>query len=334
MAVSPISRTSRNTSNAALAVVVAIPAFIFQWAFLHRCPDGSSKQEDSWRWSRVCEWGRNSPLGLVNAIFFLNVSVLFWVVSLVQESTWLIDPYWTIIPVMIGYFFRTHPRAESDPWRSRAVMSLLWVWSIRLTHSYFRRENWQWGEREDWRFSQLRKQHSKHWWWMSFFAAYLSQQIFLVGICLPLYAVHSKQTPWNTWDTIACFLCATGIVLAYFADTQLHMFMSKNQNLRDLGAPPIPVLQEGVWRYSRHPNYVGEQLWWWGLALFAWNLQQGWMAAGAAVNSACLAYVTVLVERKMLEKSSRASTYRRYQETTSVWIPWIKFNAADRKSVV
>lgn len=227
MAVSPISRTSRNTSNAALAVVVAIPAFIFQWAFLHRCPDGSSKQEDSWRWSRVCEWGRNSPLGLVNAIFFLNVSVLFWVVSLVQESTWLIDPYWTIIPVMIGYFFRTHPRAESDPWRSRAVMSLLWVWSIRLTHSYFRRENWQWGEREDWRFSQLRKQHSKHWWWMSFFAAYLSQQIFLVGICLPLYAVHSKQTPWNTWDTIACFLCATGIVLAYFADTQLHMFMSK-----------------------------------------------------------------------------------------------------------
>lgn len=155
-------------------------------------------------------------------------------------------------------------------------------------------------------------------------------QIFLVGICLPLYAVHSKQTPWNTWDTIACFLCATGIVLAYFADTQLHMFMSKNQNLRDLGAPPIPVLQEGVWRYSRHPNYVGEQLWWWGLALFAWNLQQGWMAAGAAVNSACLAYVTVLVERKMLEKSSRASTYRRYQETTSVWIPWIKFNAAKK----
>ena len=89
----------------------------------------------------------------------------------------LIDPYWTIIPVMIGYFYGTHPRASSDVWRSRTVMSLLWVWSIRLTYSYFRRENWQWGEREDWRFSQLRAQHPRHWWWMSFFAAYVSQQV-------------------------------------------------------------------------------------------------------------------------------------------------------------
>lgn len=157
---------------------------------------------------------------------------------------------------------------------------------------------------------------------------YLALQIFLVGICLPLYAVNSNQMPWNTWDAVAAILCGAGIVTAYFADTQLHVFMSKNQYLTDLGAPPIPVLQEGVWKYSRHPNYVGEQLWWWGLAVFAWNLQQGWMVAGTAVNSACLAYVTVLVERKMLEKPSRAAAYRRYQETTSVWIPWIKFPSA------
>jgi len=255
---------------------------------------------------------------------------LFWSISLVQGSTWLIDPYWTITPVMMGYFYGTHPRAKSDLWRWRAVMSLLWLWSIRLTHSYFRRENWQWGEREDWRFAQLRKQHPRHWWWMSFFAVYISQQIFLVGICLPLYAISSNLAPWNIWDSVASSLCGAGILLAHLADTQLYVFMSQNQTLRDLGAPPIPVLQAGVWKYSRHPNYVGEQLWWWGLALFAWNLQQGWMVAGALVNSACLAYVTVLVERKMMEKSSRASVYRRYQQTTSVWIPWFKFQPSKK----
>lgn len=330
MVVQEKSRRCCNIANAALVVVVAIPALIFHFAFLYHCPGEAQHEEKSNAklWSGVCGWGREHPLGLVNVVFFLNVDVLFWFISLAQGSTWLIDPYWTIIPVMIGCFYGTHPQARSDVWRTRAIMSLLWVWSIRLTYSYFRREDWQWGEREDWRFSQLRTQHPRHWWWMSFFAVYVSQQIFLVGICLPLYAVNSNQMPWNTWDAVAAILCGAGIVTAYFADTQLHVFMSKNQYLTDLGAPPIPVLQEGVWKYSRHPNYVGEQLWWWGLAVFAWNLQQGWMVAGTAVNSACLAYVTVLVERKMLEKPSRAAAYRRYQETTSVWIPWIKFPSA------
>lgn len=151
-----------------------------------------------------------------------------------------------------------------------------------------------------------------------------------MGICLPLYAIFSTSTPWNHYDTLASLLALSGITLAYFADTQLHTFMSQNQILSDLGAPPIPVLSQGVWHYSRHPNYVGEQLWWWGLALFAWNVNQGWMVAGALVNSACLGYVTVLVERKMVAKGSRASAYRRYQETTSVWIPCWFFTFTSR----
>lgn len=110
-----------------------------------------------------------------------NCNTFFWRnYYFLCDRSWvlqLIDPYWTIIPVMMGYFYGTRPGAESDVWRSRAVMSLLWLWSIRLTHSYFRRENWQWGEREDWRFAQLRSQHSRHWWWMSFFAVYVSQQV-------------------------------------------------------------------------------------------------------------------------------------------------------------
>jgi len=229
-----------------------------------------------------------------------------------------------VIPVMLVHFYASHPLAAKDAARSAVVIALTWVWSVRLTHNYFRRERWEWGEREDWRFSSMRVEYGKHWWWVSFFAVFVSQQIFLMGICLPMNAVHSSDKPWNIWDSVATIVCITGVIVAYFADTQLHNFMQRNEAFKQLGEPLVPNLNEGLWRYSRHPNYFGEQLWWWGLCIFAWNVGQGWTAIGSLVNSLCLVYVTVLVERRMLEQEHRAEAYKQYQKTTSVWIPWFK----------
>ncbi|KAK6115720.1 hypothetical protein DH2020_007989 [Rehmannia glutinosa] len=202
------------------------------------------------------------------------------------------------------HYFATHPLAELNAWRSRLVILLTWIWSVRLTHSYFRREKWQWGDREDWRFSDMRLQYGKNWWWASFFAIYLSQQVFLMGICLPLYVVHSKDKQLNMWDVVAALVCLSGVTIAYFADTQLHNFVSRNEHLKHLGKALVPNLDQGLWRYSRHPNYFGEQLWWWGLVIFAWNLDYQWCFIGALVNSLCLGYVTILVEERMLKQST------------------------------
>lgn len=271
----------------------------------------------------------------------------------------MIDVYWTVIPVMLVHYFASHPLGEYNKWRSMVVVILTWVWSVRLTHNYFRRENWEWGAREDWRFNDLRKQYGKHWWWLSFFSVYVSQQvkihqlfddlpqrvdshlvlllslflwkfaqIFLIGICLPLYTIHSVDAPLNIWDFVSSAICLTGIVMAYFADTQLHEFVTQNQKLKEQGKPKIPNLDTGLWYYSRHPNYLGEQLWWWGLVVFAWNLGQGWTLIGALVNTLCLVYVTILVERRMVKQEYRAEAYRAYQKTTSVWIPWFKSQVA------
>lgn len=90
----------------------------------------------------------------------------------------LIDLYWTVIPVLLVHYYASHPLAVSNAVRSTVVILLTWVWSIRLTHNYMRRERWQWGAREDWRFTDMRKQYGKNWWWVSFFAVYLVQQVF------------------------------------------------------------------------------------------------------------------------------------------------------------
>ena len=153
----------------------------------------------------------------------------------------------------------------------------------------------------------------------------------MIGICLPLYVVHTKDVQINAWDVAAALVCLTGVTVAYFADTQLHNFVSRNERRKQLGQSLVPNLDEGMWYYSRHPNYFGEQLWWWGLALFAWNLDCGWSFYGAFVNSLCLAYVTILVEERMLKQEYRAQAYKKYQESTSVWIPWFKTSSAGKE---
>ncbi|XP_008784730.1 uncharacterized protein C594.04c-like [Phoenix dactylifera] len=321
-----------NLKNATIAFVVPLPSLLFFLSFVRRhLPCSSSSPCPATTTSNLWSWCYHHPFLLANLLFFFNVDILFWLIGLLQSNNWMIDPYWTVIPVLLVHYYASHPLAVADAARSAAAVALTWVWSARLAHNYFRRERWQWGAREDWRFNEMRRKYGRHWWWVSFFTVYLSEQVFLIGICLPMYAIHSSDAPWSLWDSIATIACITGIVVAYFADTQLYDFVTRNETLKVLGAPLVPNLDRGLWWYSRHPNYFGEQLWWWGLFLFAWNMGQGWMFIGPLANSLCLAYVTVLVERRMLKKEFRAEAYRQYQKTTSVWIPWFKTSIREPK---
>jgi steroid 5-alpha reductase family enzyme len=93
-------------------------------------------------------------------------------------------------------------------------------------------------------------------------------------------------------------------------------------SLQTLCSPLTFYARAGLWRYSRHPNYFGEQLWWWSLGLFAAAVGRPWALAGAAFNSACMVGVTRLTEARMLARPERAAAYMEYQKRTSVWLPW------------
>lgn len=307
-----------NLKNAMIAFLVPLPSILFYLSFQSAISTPSS-------WSSLWTWCYHHPLLLANVLFFFNVNFLFWLIGLIQSSHWMIDPYWTVIPVMLVHYYSTHPLAQYQWWRSRIVTLLTWAWSVRLIHNYFRREKWQWGAREDWRFTDLSHRYGRHWWWASFFAIYVPQQVFLIGLSLPFYVIHSVNQPLSMWDLVAIVVCVSGIVTAYIADTQLYNFVSRKNK-------EVPILDKGLWYYSRHPNYFGEQVWWWGMAVFAWNLGHGWAFIGALANTMCLAYVTKLVEDRMLKQDSRAEAFRLYQKTTSLWIPWFKSSPLGLKS--
>ncbi|CAL0311278.1 unnamed protein product [Lupinus luteus] len=315
-----------NLKNGIIAFLVPLPSIFFYLSFLNHY-DSSSGVDPKFPtfWSTLWTWCYKHPMLLVNVLFFFNVNVLFWVIGLIQSSHWMIDPYWTVIPVMLVHYYSTHPLSdEYNWWRSKIVILMTWVWSIRLLHNYLRREKWNLGVKEDWRFTILSKQYGTHWCWASFFAIYLPHQVLLIGLSLPFYVIHSMNNPLSILDLVAIILCACGISIAFIADNQLHNFVNINNKLKGLGESMTPILESGLWYYSRHPNYFGEQLWWWGLVVFAWNLGHGWTLIGALANTMCLAYVTKLVEEHMLKQDNRVEAFILYQKTTSIWVPWFK----------
>lgn len=205
-----------NLKNAVIALLVPLPSVFFYLSLLHHYH--TSISEDT-ALSPLWAWCAYHPLLLANILFFFNVNVLFWLISHIQSSHWvgsllhsflllwisslylfffswtqMIDLYWTVIPILLVYYYATYPFAQYNWQRSRIVITLTWVWSLRLTHNYFRREKWQWGAREDWRFTNMRGQYGKHWWWISFFSVYFSQQViylcFYLLVMLMLAAVY------------------------------------------------------------------------------------------------------------------------------------------------
>lgn len=162
--------SARNCGNALLCLAALAPSIAATYLIRAHC---QPEKPSFGHLSALCSLnaGDGGPIKVLNVLFFLNVSVGFWFTGLLQRSMWLIDPYWTILPPLIGHFYQVNPRAAtgSNAWRSRLALSMVWIWSARLTWSYFRRKEWKFGQREDWRYTNMAQDYPRLWPLLSFF---------------------------------------------------------------------------------------------------------------------------------------------------------------------
>lgn len=313
--------------GAIMVVVVALPAVLPYLYFLDRCSIKGKAVTDFDK--QLCEFGLHHPVWFVNVLMFLSVDVAMWLYSVVIGSTWVIDPYWTIIPVMIGHFFLHHPLAVVSM-RSLFVLFLVYVWAVRLTYNYFRREEWHFGVREDWRYAEMREHPllKNHWWWLSFFAGFVIQHIMLFLASSPLWAIFfdGYNKPLGLVDFIGFVVVLTGITFELLADSELRDFMVENESRARNGEEKILILNSGVWYYSRHPNYFGEQTFWWGIFVFGFNVGHPETGIGALIISLLFFGASLrLVEGRMLRNEKRRELFKEYQRTTSAFLPLPKF---------
>ena len=349
--------------NFLLMILVVVPAALFLQRHLIKCPDlidtkyptnlnknAASPYHLFGRWiytfvfesnqfysnpllmeRAACEIFLWHPIIFVHLTYFIFVDIGFYVVYLIQGSTWLIDPHWQLLPMCISIFYYVHPNAnqnaEPPHLRATITLALLWLWGLRLLHNYFRRENWHFGEREDWRYNDMRQQHGSYWIITQFFAVSMAQHGMLVGLTLPLSeAMASNGSELNWLDGVAFALCIAGIGIGFVSDNQLTRYMNmKNKPM---------LLETGLWKYSRHPNHFGEQTWWIGLLLFGVSAcasthggllswKTWWpIAFGVLFNHPLDTFVTLpLIEDRMLRRPKRVKVFQDYQKRTSLIFP-------------
>lgn len=184
---------------------------------------------------------------------------LLWLISLKLRDTSIVDPFWApgFLLVCTTYL----ALAPQQVIRGWLVTALVGIWAARLG-SHLIRRNLRSGE--DARYQAWRAEHGDGWALRSLVTVFWLQAVLLWLVSAPLLAAATSSAPLGALDVTGALIMLAGIVLEAVADAQLETFKADPDNRGD-------VLDAGLWRYSRHPNYFGNAVMWWGTWLLPWR---------------------------------------------------------------
>ena len=223
------------------------------------------------------------------------------------------DPYWSVAPLVIALFWLLRGSSGGVTIRQIIVVLLVFAWGLRLTWHWARQ--WQGLKHEDWRYQDLRKQ-SPVWFWLVDLAGIEIMPTVLVFIgCLSLYpAMSVGKNPFGLLDILAVLITGGAIIIETAADEQLRRFIRNKPKAGE-------ILTKGLWSYSRHPNYLGEVLFWWGLYFFALaaDARYWWTVIGPAAVTILFVFISIpMMEKRSL---SRRPGYAELTKKIPVFLP-------------
>lgn len=241
-----------------------------------------------------------------------SMMVAGWLVSLVYRNVTIVDSLWGLGFVLIAWL--TYGVSDGYDGRGLLITILVTVWGLRLS-AYLSWRNW--GKGEDPRYGDWRKKNGDRFWLISLFKVFVLQALFMWVISLCIQVGQMSATPVTlTWlDITGSVVWLTGFSFESVADWQLAQFKSDPANKGR-------VMARGLWAYTRHPNYFGEFLVWWGIFFITLSTPNGWWTLfSPIIMSAVLLKMTGI---PLTEKALIASRpgYDDYIKRTSAFVPW------------
>jgi steroid 5-alpha reductase family enzyme len=223
-----------------------------------------------------------------------------WGLSVWLKDSSIIDIFWGTGFVITVWFYRYIGGLVDT--RSLVFCSIVTIWGLRLSIHLANRNI---GKGEDYRYKEWRKESGKNWWWVSYFRVFLLQGI-LLWIISSVYvpALSSEFSDLQILDYIGIGLWAIGFIFEAVGDWQLNQFKKNRANKGK-------VLQTGLWSLTRHPNYFGDAVQWWGYFLFACTNEQYLYAFSPLLMTFLLMQVSgvTLLEKKLTETKPQYADY-------------------------
>jgi steroid 5-alpha reductase family enzyme len=238
----------------------------------------------------------------------LVLALLAWAIATARRNVGLVDIFWSTFLVAGAAVYAAAPPALGT--RALLVLALVAAWALRLS-GYLALRNWN--APEDHRYRAIRERNQPGFTWKSLYLVFGLQAVLAWVISAPLAAAIASAAPLGALDVVGALLTAFGIAYEACADAQLARFKASAANAGR-------VMDRGLWRHSRHPNYFGEFCVWWGLYAIALGAGGWWTVFSPLLMTALLLKVSgvTLLEQNIAE---RRPAYRDYVARTNAFFP-------------
>lgn len=252
-----------------------------------------------------------AAIALVNLAALAGLMTLGWLVSLARRNVTIVDTLWGLGFVLVALINTTAGAGYTG--RSLLVLALTAAWGLRLA-LYLTWRNW--GRGEDPRYGLWREKSGPRFWIVSLFKVFWLQALFLWVISLVLQQAQLSPQPSRlTWlDGVGALVWAVGFAFESLGDWQLARFKADPRNRGQ-------IMDRGLWAWSRHPNYFGEFLIWWGLFLVALATPGGWWTVISPVIVSLVLLKMTGVPLTEASLKQRRPGYAAYIQRTSPFFP-------------
>jgi steroid 5-alpha reductase family enzyme len=254
--------------------------------------------------------------GLAQGWLPLAVMVLLaigaWALSVKLRDVSIVDSLWSMFFIVFALLFAW--RKGSDATASWVLIALILAWGLRLS-AYITIRNH--GKGEDRRYQAIRARNQPNFEFKSLYLVFLLQVALAAIIVLPVVPILNERHDANVWTYIGFAIAAFGAAFETIADAQMVRFKA-TRSAQDT------VMNRGLWRYSRHPNYFGEAVFWWGIWIASASMGGAWTLFSPLLMTWLLTRVSgvPLLEADLQQRSP---AYREYLTTTPRFVPgWPK----------
>lgn len=245
----------------------------------------------------------------------IGATLVIFLFSWAFKNSSFYDPYWSVLPFVIALYWSVtygNPASLADT----IILLVILLWAIRLTLNFLR--GWKGLSQEDWRYKALRLQSGKYFGIVNLLGIHIFPTLIVFAGMMPVYVYLHRENITEDYNYIfwGSLLSLTGTLVELIADEQLRAFKLKNDYHK--------TIDIGLWRTSRHPNYLGEIMFWWGLwiMMMGVNGQFWWTVTGALSITLMFIFISIpMIEKKaMLNKPD----YKNYKKKVSMIIPWFR----------